>query len=218
MQSDETGVGVKNNGIFKLDIINGNLETVGSEVAIGDEHFYIISNTDGEITMLAKYNLEVGNVCTSFSSCTLIENASGIQDLEMIGYPPDGSYPRYGTTAFSSTNYWSSTVSTYPAYVYDSNSTLYNYVESYKTYLESQGVEIEEARLIKVEELEALGCSMDDLSCSEAPEWVYGTTYWSGSANGSSGILRVLSDSPFSSNDCFYDYYFGVRPVIVLKS
>ena len=31
-----------------LDIISGDLNTVGSEVAIGDEHFYIISNTDGE--------------------------------------------------------------------------------------------------------------------------------------------------------------------------
>ena len=158
-QADETGTNVTDNGVKKvLDIISGDLNTVGSEVAIGDEHFYIISNTDGEIAMLSKYNLEVGNVCTSSSSCTLIENPSGIQDSEMIGYPPDGSYPRYGTTEFSSTNYWYSGGlkaeygTSYPAYVYDSNSTLYNYVESYRTYLESQGAEKEEARLIKYEE------------------------------------------------------------------
>ncbi len=75
--------------------------------------------------MLAKYNLEVGNVCTSSSSCTLIENPSGIQDATMIGRPSDNSYPRYGTTVFSSTNYWSSTVKTYPSYVYDENSYHY---------------------------------------------------------------------------------------------
>ena len=137
-QADETGTNVTDNGVKKvLDIVSGDLQTVGSEVAIGDEHFYIISNTDGEIAMLSKYNLYVGNECTSASSssCTPYgEDATGIQDSTMRGWV-SGQSVRNGTTKFSNTNYWLSTVSTYPAYVYDSNSTLYNYVESYRTYL-----------------------------------------------------------------------------------
>ena len=62
VQSDETGTNVKDDGVKKvLDIVSGDLETVGSEVAIGDEHFYIMKNDGENITMLAKYNLHVGN-------------------------------------------------------------------------------------------------------------------------------------------------------------
>ena len=221
-QADETGTGVPNNGKepFKPTIISGDLNTVGSEVAIGDEHFYIISNTDGKIAMLSKYNLYVGNECTSSSSssCTPYgEEATGIQDETMKGLVSN-QQTRNGTTPFSSTNYWSSTVSSYPAYVYDSNSTLYNYVESYRTYLESQGAEIEEARLIKYEELEALGCSASSCSCKSAPEWVYGTTYWSGAAFDSSNVWSVHSDDDFYEGYYSSNYSRGVRPVIVLKS
>lgn len=67
----------------------------------------------------------------------------------MIGYLTDGGYPRKGTIAFSSTNYWySEGLKTkygtgYPAYVYDSNSIIYDYIQNYKIYLESHGAEIE---------------------------------------------------------------------------
>ena len=203
-----------------IKIVSGDLNTVGSEVAIGDEHFYIISNTDGEIAMLSKYNLHVGNKYDDTNGVVALENPTGIQNSSAIGwfdgYTADN--PAIGTTEFSSTNYWSSTVSTYPAYVYDSNSTLYNYVESYRTYLESQGAEIEETRLIEMEELEALGCSRDDFSCSEAPEWVYETSYWSGAAYDSICVWGVLSNGVFGGPDYTSGSSRGVRPVIVLKS
>lgn len=62
--------------------------TVGDLITLGTESFYVIENNDENIQMLAKYNLEVGNVCTSgsSSSCTLIENPSGIQNEEMIAW------------------------------------------------------------------------------------------------------------------------------------
>ena len=120
-----------------------------------------------------------------------------------------------GTTAFSSTNYWSS-LTTYPAYVYDSNSILYNYVENYKTYLESKGAAVEEARLIKVEELDALGCSSSSYSCSGAPSWVYSTTYWPGEAWGYNQIWLVVSNGEFGVNDWNAKREAGVRPVIKL--
>ena len=171
-------------------IVSGDLQTVGSEVAIGDEHFYIISSDEDSVTMLAKMNITTDTTPKQSSSAS--------------------------ATAFSSTGYWSSTVSSYPAYVYDSNSTLYNYVENYRTYLESQGAEIEEARLIKKEELEALGCSSSDYSCSSAPSWVYATRYWSGSASSSIYVWSVRSRGDFSCHDCSYGDIFGCRPVITL--
>ena len=174
--------------------------------------------------MLSKYNLHVGNsVADDSYTPVALESPTGIQNEDAKASEWDAdwnpiNFPWIGTTTFSSTNYWSSTVSSYPAYVYDSNSTLYNYVESYRTYLESQGAEIEEARLIKMEELEALGCSRDDYSCSDAPEWVYGTSYWSGAADDSSRVWCVDSIGNFSSISYSFDLSYGVRPVIVLKS
>jgi hypothetical protein len=55
VQADETGISVSNNGkeSLKPTIISGDIQTVGSEVAIGDEHFYIISSDEDSVTMLA---------------------------------------------------------------------------------------------------------------------------------------------------------------------
>lgn len=39
---------------------NNNIADIGDEIAIGDEHFYIINNEDGEYKALAKYNLYIG--------------------------------------------------------------------------------------------------------------------------------------------------------------
>ena len=165
VQSDESGTGVVDNGVKKAyEVISGNLETVGSEIAIGDEYFYIISSDETSVTMLAKYNLYVGGMYGNSDEGWIAyeEEATGIQDSAMKGVV-SGQSVRNGTTLFSSTNYWDSSGlkseygTGYPAYVYDSNSSIYNYVENYRVYLESYGADIEEARLIKFEELEALG-------------------------------------------------------------
>ena len=216
VQSDEAGVSVDNNGNL-LKIVSGDLETVGSEIAIGDEHFYLMSNVDGKITMLAKYNLYVGNECTleSSSSCTAYsDEATRIQDLTMKGYV-SGQSVRNGTTPFSSTSYWSSIVSSYSAYVYNSNSSIYNYVENYKTYLQNQGVEIEEARLIKEMELDALGCG--EKGCLEAPDWVYSTSYWAGFAFNTKFIYAVDTNGSYRTFSFSNDYTVGVRPVIIFN-
>ena len=41
-------------------IVSGNGKDIGSEIACGTEHFYVIENDNNEIKMLAKYNLYVG--------------------------------------------------------------------------------------------------------------------------------------------------------------
>ena len=219
VQSDDSSgnTTINNNGKL-VKLISGDYDTVGSEVCIAEECFYVISSDDASVTMLAKYNLEVGSVCTSSSSCIPIENPSGIQDSEVIGEPIDDSYPRYGTVSFSSTNYWLNTVSTYPAYVYDNNSILFEYVENYKIYLENLGTIIEEARLITYEELETLGCIGERYGCGYgAPRWVYSVSYWSGSAYSDKYVWMVVANGGFGNGTYFYDYEVGVRPVITIS-
>ena len=41
-------------------IVSGNGKDIGSEIACGSEHFYILSRDDNETRMLAKYNLYTG--------------------------------------------------------------------------------------------------------------------------------------------------------------
>lgn len=188
-QADETGNEIPESTPL-VRVISGNTETVGSEITIGNEHFYVISNDKDSITMLAKYNLYAGNHCTSSTACTPYgEEATGMQDPTMFGWLADGSFPRNGTLEFSLTNYWLSNVNSYPSYVYDSNSNLYTSVENYKLHFQNTGVTIVEARLIKYEELLELGCLASDWTCSSSSySWIYSTSYWTGSASSSNKI------------------------------
>ena len=165
--------------------------------------------------MLSKYNLHVGNKYDSTNGMVPLENQTGIQSKIAKGYFSGYSEtnPIIGTKQFSSTNYWSSTISTYPAYVYNENSYLYEYVENYKNHLEGLGVNLSEARLITIEELEELGCSSSSFVCTNAPNWLYETTYWSGTANSSTNLWHVNSSGNFGRTDWTYTRA-GVRPVV----
>ena len=204
---------IKKNKELVAMLVSGDIDEVGSEVCIKDECFYVISSTDDTVTMLAKHNLYVGGEYNS-SWTAYGEEATGKQDSTMLGYVSSGK-PYNGTIKFSNTNYWLSTVSSYPAYVYDSNSTLYSYVENYKTYLSTLGVTPSEARLITYEELTTLGCSGS--SCKTAPSWVYATSYWSGSANFADYVWIVNSSGFFDGGNYNSDITFGVRPVITIS-
>ena len=214
VQSDGSGSTVNDNGVYDP-------YKIGKEICFDSECFYIISSTDDTVTMLAKYNLYVGNVCeySSSSSCTAYgEEATGKQDLNMIGY---GKTPRKGTIQFSTSPYWHNGGlkieygTSYPAYVYDSNSLIYSYIENYKTYLATLGVTVNEARLISYEELGSLGCS--DGSCSSAPSWIYGTSYWTGTTSDSSDVWSVRNNGDLVRSICRYNYLNGVRPVVVIN-
>ena len=216
IQANEEGILVNNNGINVLNVISGDLETIGSEVAIGDEHFYIVSSNESEIKLLTKYNLYVGGKYqgnwTAFGS-----EATGKQDSTMIATPSNSSYPRFGTIKFSTFQYWAPNIRTYPAYAYDSNAIPYEHVENYKTYLETHGISISQARLISLEELQELGCSTSSGNCSAAPSWVYSTSYWTGTAYDSSSVLRVYTSNFFGNGSFSDDSGWGVRPLIIIE-
>lgn len=212
-----------------ISIVSGDGNKVGDELKIGEEHFYVVSNDGTEAVLLAKYNLEVGSNCiyNSGYQCTSIENPSGLQSEKALGFTSSGynTTGNYGVLPFSSTNYWYSSGlkseygTSYPAYVYDDNSSIKTHVDNYKTYLEELGLTVEEARLIKYEELVGLGCSGDDFTCTTSQyDWVYSTTYWSSSAYNHNFVRSVSSNGDFDYRYYYSDFACGVRPVIVISS
>ena len=210
-----------------IEVLSGDGTKAGDELRIGKEHFYVISNDGTNITLLAKYNLEVGKRYTKESGSWAladIENPSGLQNDKALGWVSGGT-EYYAVIPFSSTDYWynnglkSEYGTSYPAYVYDDNASIKTYVDNYAEYLEELGLTIEEARLIKQEELVGLGCDVGNRTCTTSQyDWVYATSYWSGSAFDFSGVWRVSSDGRFAGCGYDYDSICGVRPVIVISS
>ena len=201
-----------------INVVSGDGTKTSDEVCIGEECFYVMYSDDTTVTMLSKYNLYVGGEYNS-GWTAYGDEATGIQDSNMLGFVP-GQTIRKGTTMFSNTNYWSSTVSSYPVYVYNSNSTLYSYVENYKTYLSTLGVTPTEARLITKDELtsDEIGCSDTNYTCKRsAYPWIYSTSYWSGSAFNASNVWIVFSNGDFYDIDYSNGRSFGVRPVIIIS-
>ena len=142
------------------------------------------------------------------------DEATGIQNSEMIGYPVNGTYPRKGVLLFSNTKYWEGRINSLPAYVYDANSNLYNSVENYRTYLENMDVTILDTRLIKIAELEEMGCSFTNRNCFDTQyEWIYSSSYWTGEVYNDS--VAVSSIGGF--DEAPYNDAFGIRPVVVVS-
>ena len=234
-QGDSFGTSVLNKG-KSIKIINGSLNAIGSEVAIGDEHFYVIGIDDNRVALFAKYNLHVGNQMVLSSdfedvlSFGPIENPTKKQSSTALGADMNNT-TFVGTVKFSDESYWLNEEtfemdSKYEKdeysdffYVYNKNSNIYNYVEDYKDYIESLGVDVAEARLITTEDLVKLGCDMYSNSCEDAPSWIYSSSYWTGMIK-RYGVAALEKDNPsfgdftisFYSDDCF-----GVRPVIILN-
>ena len=208
VQSDGTGTAVNNNGVAaKLVSANGDINVPGTIVTIGDQQFYTIGTEGDNVKLLSMYNLYVGNSVDSSWNVTPLESPTGIQDQNARGYV-NGEFPLIATTAFSNTG---------TAYA---GSIVEGYVKAYKTIIEEDyGVPVEEARLISYEELidsETFACVEYDY-CSDKYPWIYSTSYWSGSAYGTSYVWFVSSNGSFDSDNYDYGNYCGVRPVIVIS-
>ena len=111
---------------------NANSITVGDEIAIGTEHFYVVNSNSTETAVLAKYNLYVGLVYDIDSSYNRIldktlsssDDGYGLQNSVAKGYynQTDRPYQVFGIVPFSGKSYWSSwstTCATYPCDIYD---------------------------------------------------------------------------------------------------
>ena len=235
-----------------------NKETVvvGDIVKIGNEEFYVVKHSGNDLVLLAHYNLKVGYIYNSRQQYVGEYSSSdpgyGIQSSEAKGWAESGNY--YGVIEFSSTPYWKNNLDSneYPGhgcgthghnptsysytpgsgctYVYNSNSTLYSYVQKYKSYLESLGANVKGARLLTIDEAYELGATIDDYS--GAPSWLYETAYWFGSLDNSGEDLPanhqdysakyewVWSIDPLCGELLSFWYgtevWHGIRPVIII--
>ena len=199
-------------GTYELvaDTDNDGIADIGDEIAIGEEHFYVISHTDKEINALAKYNLMVGNEVDSSSwEVTPLTNPTGIQDPRAKGNV-DGDTKYYGTIAFSNTQAWAKgadpidiktqTDGPVKEVLYGDN--------GYEKYIQKT-IPNATVRLITYDETQSLiGYS-----------WLYDTSYWTQSADSDYGdrVWSVNSDGGVSNNRFNNDFDFGVRPVVVIS-
>ena len=185
-------------------------------VTCGTESFYVMTNKNNEITMLSMYNLYVGNE-TSYSyennvigtsNWIPLENPTNKQSELAKGWIYGDSI-HYGIVEFSNEN---------------------SYVIEYERILkEEMKVSSAKTEVISYEQLIELGCDALKWTCgpdrgygaleNPAPEWVYLTTYWTGSAYDIYNTWYVNSDGKFSANG--YDYGIrvgiGVRPVVTIS-
>ena len=207
-------------------IVNGNLDTVGSIVKIADEEFYVIGQEDANhVKLLSKWNLNIGRSAKG--------TPTNLQDEEVRGYSPNYE-TSYGTLEYSYSQYWHQNGlnpeygTSYPAYVYTNKkengeyiASIAEYVDNYVDYLKLQGVNVE-GRLIKQEELVNLGCNASSKYCDAAnngiaPEWVYQTSFWTGTATDYRSVWRVNANGYFDTLISWIDTSVGVRPVIILE-
>ena len=226
---ENTGPNINGNNGEEIDLItyptgkDKSSVVMGDLVKIGEEEFYVIKRSGDDLYLLSHYNLNVG-------SDRKTDVPEGIQNSGVRAYV-NWAEDVYGAVEFSSTNYWNDKVGTVYsgqycssdtytpgvtcAYVYDSNSALYPYVENYKRYLEGLGATIKDARLLRFEELVEIGWSIGAF-WDDGPLWIQETSFWLGSAADSSAIWRVRTRATFLSSYYAYDIYHGVRPVIVI--
>ena len=205
-----------NNGVSAVNVVSGDYDTMGSEVCIGNECFYVIDSNHDSVTLFAKHNLYVGYHCVDIGDCTLYESPTGKQDETMRGFVGANIYPIDGVVQFSESKYWSS--SSYPAYVYDENSLLYDDLENYKLILINEGVRNISVRMVSADDLLKLGCNSNLRSCSSAPAFVYNGSYLTGVAYSSSNLHAVTYNSGMTiANPTKLTTGMGLRVVVEIS-
>mgnify|MGYP003307215227 CR=1 FL=1 len=148
----------------------------------------------------------------------VINNPTGIQDSSALALQVDINgnelLPRIGTIAFSNDNQKGENYSDYRGSIVE------KHVNNYEKYLKNIGIDLKETRLIKIEELEMLGCLKEETYCKNSIyKWVYSTSYWTYSSDVSFRVWSVLSNGKLLHDHYYYEWQYGVRPVIeILKS
>lgn len=222
-----------------FSIVSGDINTVGSEICFSDQCFYVMYNDSINVTLMSKYNLDVGYRVTGWNSSTnsftkyKINNATGKQNSSArgtAGSQENPQFPFVGTIAYSSDKYWTTSSGSFKTdgphnyleegegyrYIYNNGSNIYQYIENYRKYLESIGVVVNHARLVSAGELNWMACQYS-ANCDDIPSFTYSTSYWTGTGNetivvGMFSNYGLYGESyMISSNDLL-----GVRPVITV--
>ena len=204
-------------------LVNGKINEPGSEICVGDECFYIISNDGTNVKMFAKYNLYVGGEYNT-QWVSYGNSATGRQNPTMLGYAK-GQTTYKGVTPLGSENTCEK-----------NNDIVLNYIDTYASYLRDKGLNVISAELIDRNVLVSHGCvdKCDIISttgkqepcglpgvefnCDNAPSWITNTSYWMKEFTMDCEYGYVLGFISYSK-EITQHYYetnslLGVRPVI----
>ena len=215
--------------------------SVGDEIAVGTEHFYVVSSDDDKTVLLSKYNLYVGGIYnTTEKESDISEDTEGygLQNSQAIGVLTYAG-KRIATVDFSKTKYWldeneyilrkyydeSNTPQIYDTSYNSKNGDNYSiayYVLRYDNYLKQLGLNTSKARLLKFSEIQDLGCSLNTCSNVESnKQFIYLTSFWleTASTTETNKIYQVLNSSKeYREFEYKYNYGCGVRPVIEIST
>lgn len=200
--------------IFVLEDNDSNSEiSIGDQVKIGTESFYVIDISDTTAYLLAKYPLYIdGKIGTGIQDeLALTSSSSNIEFSNSVYWDPlwatigiscvddDYDFPEYECVEW--------------AYVYNNNTKIYPYIETYIDYLkqvDTTKLDSITGRLIKMEEYMKISY-FDERKGNNMSNWIYSTNYWTGSAV-SSGINIIPTDRIINDNDIAEKN--KIRPVI----
>ena len=197
-------------------IVSGDLDTVGSEVCIDTECFYVLGSDDEFVGLFSKYNLYVGNVLTGFTGTddtpvfNALPDATGLQNPIAKAFDVEnGTYkfPMYGGYPFAinnSTSYGSSDVKMV--------------VDYYGDYLAGLGYAPLYSRLMSSDVLESLGCDIENKTCLTSEyEWLYSSSYWTMSIYNNNYIYVVTTVGDIWNVSSSVSYTWGVRPFLIFE-
>ena len=205
-----------NNDNKEFRIVNGDLDTVGSEFCIDTECFYVLG-VDGDYVMtLSKYNLYVGHVLSDMvgtSETPIYEelsDATGTQNSLAKGFHVENGeykFPMYGGYPFDSDD--NSLYST---------SDIKFVVDDYASYISSLGYSPLYSLLMSTDYLEMLGCDIEHNTCTTSEyEWLYSTSYWTMSSDEEHYAYVVAMNGYIMQVSCYVQYAWGVRPVLIFE-
>jgi len=167
--------------------------TVGEEVTIGDEHFFVIADDTEKVSLLAKYNLNqegTAQLNATYSETACVFSTAG------------------GFTSEEDLNN-NSTVRS------DSISAVYKAIQ-YGNKFEKSGVT---GRLMREDEAKTLKTNYSGIIFGTNINAINGFLYyWLGTAGGSDSV-RVVdgTDNSLTGDDFDYTGWYGVRPVIEIS-
>ena len=195
-------------------MISGDYDTPGSEMAINNEHFYVLKKQDSNhVVLLAKYSLYIGDGSLGSIYQTTI-NPTTVRWAD----------------GFS----WSNGVSSFPADVYTNAKTgstykvsVAEYVEKYVEYIKSFGVNAT-GRLITMQDVLdvindgeslSIGSYFTNASNYTGNEWIATDAYWTGTANSAYNVITVEKDYGYGGRfqGRATDVWMSVRPAIILE-
>lgn len=214
--------------IITNDINKNGIAEKSDMITCGTESFYVMENNESIITMLSKFNL----------------------NFDKEPYTQDSKYLKKHITFYEDAYSTPEEVINGTVNSYE-KSIIKPYVDKYQKYLQSDlGILTATASLMTLDQAKDLGCVEGNWeyrnNCTNAPEWVYSTSYWletyieeaiAGPDQWTINVLGMLyysqytkdvlnynkpcvetATANYSCSDRFYHADLGIRPVITIST